>query len=282
MRSIRIGIVEDDGLQTASLIRAIDADKRFVIVFFIQEIRQAMEHIRKTQPDILILNYEKRGASAVSLLKKMSTLSSSEKPYIMITSHLQGRLMLGYLAEQGVNDLIVKPFNNGEILAKLSYLYSFLNDCYSDRFISRIGRKLLGGYSACEHNRINRGREEVQILTGVTYDLLVESQIPVGNQGFCYFIEAVRFLYYTENLETVAMKELYICVGERYNTSAANVERSLRKVVNIGWNRRIEAQKRDDLFNIFAKYVTKPVNKEILIYTTLYVKKILKNEFYAG
>lgn len=65
-------------------------------------------------------------------------------------------------------------------------------------------------------------------IRGDAVKLLMVCEIPPKLHGFAYLVDAIEMAYIDESLLKNLEKGLYIEIGERWDVSAASVERSIR------------------------------------------------------
>ena len=91
-------------------------------------------------------------------------------------------------------------------------------------------------------------------------------QLGIGKsyKGYDYILHAMNMLLRDESLLDCVTKVLYMDIAEAYHTSSTCVERNIRKVIEVIWNRNRENM--ELIISIFGirHLSTKPSNKEFL------------------
>lgn len=280
MRRISIGIIEEKCSKTDKLKAFFERDDRFRVSFLLSTSTEAYEKILEALPDILILNYEIPGVRGTSLLDMIGSIDRSSRPYVILTTAIQSSIFMSYAAKHGASDIVIKPFSTNDIIERVSYLYSYLNNeniHETDSLTTEdtFNRKVCEG--CFDNNRITARKNELRLITGAMYDILLASNIPISSCGFTYIIEAVKRLYFHDSYEQPSMKALYPVIAESFNSRAKTVEKCIRTAIGVGWSRS-EYSNSSDMKNVFNKYSIRPSNREVLIYMTAYVKKMIKQD----
>lgn len=99
-------------------------------------------------------------------------------------------------------------------------------------------------------------------------------QLGIGKsyKGYDYILHAMNMLLRDESLLDCVTKVLYMDIAEEYHTSSTCVERNIRKVIEVIWNRNQENM--ELIISIFGlrHLSTKPSNKEFLDLLYEYIK----------
>ena len=72
-------------------------------------------------------------------------------------------------------------------------------------------------------------------MTNKIYGLLSSLGITANYAGFFYVADAVSMAFSDTGNLLLVTKRLYPQIAKRYNTSAKNVERNIRTIINVAW-----------------------------------------------
>lgn len=80
----------------------------------------AVSNAIRFQPDLILLDIDMPGVSGLEALSKIRDYESMKRiPFIIVSSHREKEMVLSAI-NSGANDYIIKPFNMGVLLAKVS------------------------------------------------------------------------------------------------------------------------------------------------------------------
>lgn len=111
-------------------------------------------------------------------------------------------------------------------------------------------------------------KENVLIVT----ELMVQLGIPAHLQGYSYIRTSVLLILEDEMRVTSVTKLLYPDIAKIHSTTSTKVESSIRKAIEVVWNRNSEHF--NEYFN--ANWVVRPTNSEFLATFKEVVKQHIK------
>lgn len=164
---------------------------------------EALELARSFRPDILLVDLMLPGLDGLTLLQRIQ--NDGLRPAVLVTACFQNSYILSALGRLEVEYMMLKPCNHQAIEERLADLAATLQP------------------APIPH---------VEISTAVS-SMLMGLGIATRKDGF-RFLQAAIPLYLQDPGQSIT-KELYVSVGELYNKSASQVERSIRSAIESAW-----------------------------------------------
>lgn len=181
---------------------------------------EALALIQAEKPDVVVMELSLAGLDGVSLLRRLR-----EGPPVLVVSDLLSPYVLRCLEALGIQYALRKPARLEDILDRALEL-------------------------AC----LGRGIPEA----GDALDVLRQLRIPGGRQGFQHLLAALSVL--SRQRDQRMSKELYAGIAQRAGTSVSAVEKGIRDVLRVGWDRG----NRELWQKYFPGCAQCPTNKEFL------------------
>ena len=201
--------------------------------------QRALELMRVTKPDILVLDLMLSKLDGIAVLKRAREMDKAPAALVLT----------GFMTEYVAN-----------MAASLGVQYFMTKPCELDAVAERI-HEMTAIDSQLRQNA--QRRQEVNIEAMVT-SIIHEIGVPAHIKGYQYLREAVRMVMDNPELMGRITKELYPGIAHRFGTTSSKVERAIRHAIEVAWNRgRIDA-----LDEAFGKNVCalddKPTNGEFI------------------
>jgi len=182
---------------------------------------EALDQIRKHQPDIMLLDLIMPVRDGVAVLEELSSMSGP-KPEVIVLSAMASEEVVQRAMAYGVRYFMVKPFDLESLCRKV--------------------REVLKGPSQPHAlmypfpgNALNRSLDEE--IAGVFLSI----GIPAHIKGYQFLREAVKMVMEEPTLINSITKELYPGIANRFDTTSSKVERAIRHAIEVAWTRgRIE------------------------------------------
>jgi two-component system nitrate/nitrite response regulator NarL len=138
MHEVRILMVDDHGLFRESLGRLLDTAPQLRVIAQCATVAEALASLSRTEPDVILLDYDLGEESGLSLLTELQSRASRVR-VLMVTAGLADELVLRVM-EAGASGIFLKHNNpdqlvdairmvaNGEIWLGSAALHSLLNE----------------------------------------------------------------------------------------------------------------------------------------------------------
>ncbi len=122
MKPARLLVVDDAKFTRDLMVKAVKAEYRELEVDVAQDGRKAQSLLNRTRYDLVLCDWEMPEMSGIELLTWLRDQGESknrEVPFIMVTS-LGDKEYILEAAEHGVTDYVTKPFNNDQLVNKVT------------------------------------------------------------------------------------------------------------------------------------------------------------------
>ncbi len=220
-----------------------DLDK-FEIVGYSGDGREGIEIVKRTRPEILILDLILKTCDGFAVMDKLASEGIDVKT-VVISSFSREEIISKAIA-RGALYYMVKPVPSGLLKSRLIELV--------DLMPAAAKVKESTDYYPVSKSSLDEKISKIFISVG----------IPPHIKGYSYLREGVKLAVKQPDIINSITKKLYPMIGEKYSTSASKVERAIRHAIEVAWNKgRI-----DSINNIFGvrAYIgsEKPTNGEFI------------------
>ncbi len=204
-----------------------------------------LDAISSEQPDVVIIEAVMPSLDAIGVMKKIGT--GQGKPYFIITAPYVNDFLEQQVMAAGASYYMLRPFDINDLGERVKALFDI------DTHVS----EHLGNASAMSAS-----------LEIIVTDIIHQIGVPAHIKGYHYLREAIILsVGDSEMLESVT-KLLYPAVAKKFSTTASRVERAIRHVIEIAWDRGDI-----DVLNSFFGYTIstgkgKPTNSEFIALIT--------------
>ncbi len=197
----------------------------------------AMEQIRATNPEVVVLDLMLPKADGITVLK---SLPREGRPKILLLSAFATDYVATAAVTAGADYLMLKP-------------------CSAQTVAMRVGEILEAEQSASQQ----RQSQEPDIETLVT-NVIHEIGVPAHIKGYQYLREAIIIAVGDMEVINAITKVLYPQVAKTFCTTPSRVERAIRHAIEVAWDRG----DLDTLQRFFGYTVSntkgKPTNSEFI------------------
>lgn len=242
---IRVIVAEDNKGLSKQICDAINNSDFAHVVAVAYNGKEAVEMLRKTPTDVLILDLIMPIIDGIGVLEIINKeeITIAE---IMVLSAIGHEDIVQRVMSLNVHYYMIKPFDMDMVLKRVKYLsLSGGEEPNTVPFIS----------SHCGRKR-NIDEQITSIFLSIG--------IPAHIKGYQFLRVAVKKVMETPTLINAITKQLYPCVAKEFDTTASKVERAIRHAIEVAWNRgKIENINEIFGYNIYTKN-DKPTNGEFI------------------
>jgi len=200
---------------------------------------EAMEIIKKSSPDVLILDIIMPHVDGIAVLERLANDDARNRPKVIMLTAFGQESITHRAAQLGADYYVLKPFNL-DILA------------------NRI-RQLTTEGMAHKVPQMKTRSLDVEV-TGIIHEI----GIPAHIKGYLYLRDAIIMVINRVELLSAVTKELYPSIAMKYKTTPSRVERAIRHAIEVAWNRG----NLDVINGLFGHTVSqergKPTNSEFI------------------
>ncbi len=223
-------LIADDNIEFGNLTSEYMAKQEDIkIVGIAHDGLQAVEMIKTSMPDVVILDIIMPNLDGIGVLERIASMQLKSRPIIIILSALNQDGIIQKTISLGADYYIVKPFDLGVLVSRIRQIYNEKSHMFSacdgiagERFLLHNNRPIPSASSL-----------EVNIAR-----LLKILGISPHMTGYKYLREAVKLsLEESGKVKRSVTKVIYPAVAEKYGTSPQKVERAIRNAIECAWQR---------------------------------------------
>jgi two-component system response regulator (stage 0 sporulation protein A) len=240
----KVLVADDNGMTREMMHQGLLRMEEVQVVGMAANGQEALDMLRKTQPDILILDLVMPVLDGVGVLEEICRMPGKH-PDVLVLSAMGSEDVVNEVMRYSVRYFMVKPFEIEQICRRVR-----------DIIDQNQGVKSMG----MTMGLAPRTRSVDEEITSVFLTI----GIPAHIKGYQYLREAVKMVMADKQLIGSITKELYPGIAEHFDTSASKVERAIRHAIDVAWTKgRIENINRIFGYNIYTLH-DKPTNGEFI------------------
>ena len=251
---IKVLIADSSEEFSCRLRETLKGNEAYEVVGIVNDGEQALEQVKRLQPDILVLDLMLAKRDGISVLKAMNNLD--RKPLVLATSGFWTEYVGTTAANLGVRYLMLKPCDMTALVERLDEI--------------RMAEKNK------KPTPIRKIQPEANIETMVT-NIIHEIGVPAHIKGYQYLREAIMIAVNDMDVINAITKVLYPQVAKTFQTTPSRVERAIRHAIEVAWDRG----DLDTLQRFFGYTVSntkgKPTNSEFIALIADKLQLQLKN-----
>lgn len=213
---------------------------------------EALDLVKKTQPDLLILDVIMPHLDGLGVIEKLNTMDIPKMPKIIVLSAVGQDKITQSAINLGADYYIVKPFDFVVFINRIRELVS--------NRVTQVEPKPRP-VQETQMTRSDFVKNVGNIETEIT-NIIHEIGVPAHIKGYLYLREAIKMVIDNVELLGAVTKELYPSIAKKFNTTPSRVERAIRHAIEVAWSRG----KVDTINQLFGYTVHntkgKPTNSE--------------------
>lgn len=236
-KKITIGVAEDNDIIVEMLEAVIENEEQFELVGRASNGIETMELIRQKQPDVMLLDMVMPQGGGLDVLTTVNEEKIEKTKFIVISAIGEERVAQQALA-LGAKYYIMKPFQAESIIRRIRLI--------------------------CDEAEQLNAPEAPKGIEHVITKTLLALGVPAQLNGYKYLRESISMVVINPGEVTAITRQIYPVIAEKYNASAASVERAIRHAIEVSWNRgNVEAI--DKMFGYTINQEKgKPTNSEYI------------------
>lgn len=227
-------LIADDNKEYTQMISK-ELENVFDIVGIAENGIEAIEMIKYTKPDVILLDVIMPELDGYGVLSNMDYSMFEKKPKIIVISQLVGEAFIMKAMDYGASYYMLKP-------VKTDILIDRIKELAEDK----------------QQRKVNKGMDEK------IANIFLSVGIPAHIKGYQFLREAIKMAIDDPDIINSITKRLYPSIAKLYDTSASKVERAIRHAIEVAWNRG----KIENINSIFGIKVyssnDKPTNGEFI------------------
>lgn len=245
---IRVVIADDNREYVEVLCNFLKQKPQIEIVGYAYDGLEAINQIRMTSPDVLILDMVMPNLDGFGVLERLKNVRLNKVPKVLVVSAVLNDSIAAKTIALGAKYFMLKPVDFDTLIARI------------EMFVKE------------EEPRIKEFRPELKapskkdfedIETMLT-EIIHEIGIPAHIKGYQYLRHAIMMVVKDLDIINSITKELYPTVAKDFNTTPSRVERAIRHAIEVAWDRGDT-----EVLNSFFGYTIanskgKPTNSEFI------------------
>lgn len=251
MNKISVAVVDDNEKIVETICNELERDEEINIVGKAKNGEEAFDIIKKTNPDVVVLDLIMPKMDGLSLMNKIHKDGSIIKlPFFIITSAISNETVIQDAFGYGAGYYMLKPFEKEMIVERVKTAKS-----YNKRLPDN--KKFVAAY---EDKKKFMDRNIESDVTNIIHDVGVPAHI----KGYQYLREAIIMSVNDPEMLNSITKILYPTIAKTFQTTSSRVERAIRHAIEVAWNRG----KMDTIDELFGYTINaekgKPTNSEFI------------------
>lgn len=251
MNKISVAVVDDNEKIVETICNELERDEEINIVGKAKNGEEAFDIIKKTNPDVVVLDLIMPKMDGLSLMNKIHKDGSIIKlPFFIITSAISNETVIQDAFGYGAGYYMLKPFETEMIVERVKTAKS-----YNKRLPDN--KKFVAAY---EDKKKFMDRNIESDVTNIIHDVGVPAHI----KGYQYLREAIMMVVNDIDVINQITKSLYPQIARKYSTTPSRVERAIRHAIEVAWGRG----QQEAVENIFGYTISaskgKPTNSEFI------------------
>jgi two-component system response regulator (stage 0 sporulation protein A) len=184
--------------------------ERYGVVGMANDGVRAMELLRETCPDILVVDMMLTQADGIAVLKAANAMEKT--PLFLVLADFMTEFVSSLLFAQGVQYVMLKPCTPRAVLERIEEIR-----CAQTQQKASV--------------RFDAGIESM--VTSVIHEIGVPAHI----KGYQYVREAIVLTVQNMDIINAVTKVLYPEVAKHFGTTPSRVERAIRHAIEVAWDR---------------------------------------------
>jgi two-component system response regulator (stage 0 sporulation protein A) len=277
MDEIRIEIVEDNEINIQMMENILRTQEDFRVVGTARSGVEALENIREHVPDVVLLDIimpEVDGMTVLEDIRRASDLPKQPK-ILMVTAVGKDDITLEAF-RKGADYYIMKPFVACELVKHIRMTmqpqeptagWYAVEGGQADGFCAR--------EKEAQTIREFGGNEKASLQIMLESDIMnIFARLGISTVagGYRFLKEAVLMAVEDPGVMNRVTRDLYPIIAERHGATRENVERQMRRAIEVGWN-RADLEAIDEYFGFTVNLQRgKPTNSEFIAQIADYIR----------
>ncbi len=246
---IRVLIADDNREYVEVLCSYMKQERRIEVVGCAYDGLEAINMLRMTDPDILILDMVMPNMDGIGVLEKMQDLRLKKMPKVLIVSAVLNDSIAAKTIALGAEYFMLKPIDFDVLLGRIT-------------MFSKEEENKIAEFRPQEIRGI--AKKSISDIETMVTEIIHEIGIPAHIKGYQYLRHAIIMVVNDLDVINSITKELYPTVAKNFNTTPSRVERAIRHAIEVAWDRGDT-----EVLNSFFGYTIanskgKPTNSEFI------------------
>lgn len=245
-------VIADDNERIVEMLNAmIRSENGMEIVGTAGNGEDAVEVIRKSAPDVVLLDLIMPKMDGLGVMQKIREDKGLKKrPVFIVISAIGQESVTEDAFALGANYYLMKPFNNEMLLGRLRSIQNKVDMKMGPIKVASIAER--------------KTSYEPRDLESDVTSMIHEIGVPAHIKGYQYLRDAIMMSVEDMEMLNSVTKVLYPTIAKNHQTTPSRVERAIRHAIEVAWSRG----KMDTIDELFGYTVSngkgKPTNSEFI------------------
>jgi len=231
LQKIRVLIADNNRDLCAALAEHIELQQDMELAGVAYDGLDALEQIRDTHPDVIILDITMPYLDGIGVLEQMPAFEDGTCPRVVVLTAFEQENMIQRLISLGADYYMVKPFDMNTLFERLR---QFSRGTQPTPPQSREHSADYISTPKAARPKINPNPTDVELeITRVFHEM----GIPAHFRGYVYLREAILMSVHDVELLGNITKNLYPRIAEKFKSTSSGVESAIRHTIEVGWQR---------------------------------------------
>ncbi len=241
MHKIRV-LIADDNKDFAGLLKEyLEKQDDVEVVGLAYNGLEALQGIKDTQPDVIILDIIMPYLDGIGVLERLSQSGVEPRPKVVMLTAFGQESITHRVLSLGADYYILKPFDFDILVERLRQL---------------VMKDTIAKVPMVKEKDKDHGTK----VTAIMHEL----GIPAHIKGYRYLRDAIVMVVDRVDLLSKITKELYPTIADKHITTPSRVERAIRHAIEVAWDRG----NMDFIQKVFGHTISqekgKPTNSEFI------------------
>jgi two-component system response regulator (stage 0 sporulation protein A) len=220
--------------------------------------------VMEKSPDVIVCDLFLPEYDALAILDQLRSMSLTQLPKVIVVSSVTVESMIQKAFVKGADDYILKPVSDEILIRRICELMGLAVRPEAESSARR------------GEDRLTGADRTVQMIS----TLFLRIGLPAHLLGFRFAQDAVVMLLDDPMLMRNRTKVLYPAIAARHRTTAFCVERAIRHVISLTWERGIAAKYEREQSSITKLHLPqdKPTSGEFIALMAEYMRPRYRNQ----
>ena len=247
---VKIAIADDNEKMLNIMGKVLAEQNDFEVVGMATNGLEIINIIKDKQPDIVLLDIIMPQIDGLTVMEKVKTDKDvTKEPTFIVISAVGRESVTEDAFNMGATYYIMKPFDNQMLINRIRYVKS--------------NKKLLDNKRAALVTDNSEAVSDRSLEADIT-EIIHDIGIPAHIKGYQYLRDSIMLSVKDNDVINSITKILYPTIAKKYQTTSSRVERAIRHVIEVAWNRG----NTDTLNGLFGYTISngkgKPTNSEFI------------------
>lgn len=241
MKKFNLLVIDVDKELTATIKSYFDNSADIEVKYICSDGNEAINIIEsnKSNIDLIILDPLVPNKDGLAILEHLKARKINRK--VLVLSHFTSSTILMKAKELNVANYLMKPIELDILAERIREVLSLDNV-----------------------SLLNKDREITELQRQIT-KIIHELGVPSNLKGYNYLRDGILRVYFDPSLAHKITKTLYVQIADKFSSTDARVERSMRHAIEVSWNRG-NWELMEEIFGYSVSIdKSKPTNSEFIV-----------------